>query len=255
MIQKLRAAQYLWLAILLNAGWLDAQIAEPILTKSAIPYAAGAGGIKLDYAGGLGSSGGSTQVIPEAIVEQGVGGGLELVLRFPLLRLSEGDGATTIGGGQLALGARQLLVGEPSGPFALSLQAVVEAPTGDTRIVGDAAQVMPALLLEWRPRNRVAAYTNLTYDRSFGPTRSPASFLEYAAALSWQVRTHWIPTLELVGSTNTLTMRTQMVTQPEMILRVGTHLEWKAGLQLGLTSNAPPLGLRIQLAAFWGKRD
>ena len=39
------------------------------------------------------------------------------------------------------------------------------------------------------------------------------------------------------------------------ILRIGRRLEWKSGLQLGLTSTTPPVGIRIQLAAFWGKRD
>ena len=251
MTQKLLAA----LAIILGAWALDAQIAEPILTKSAVPFAPGAGGIKLDYAGGLGPSGGPTQIIPEATLEQGISNGLEFVLRFPLLRLSEANGSTIIGGGQLAFGARQLLVGAPSAPFAVSLQAILETPTGNTRIVGDAAQVMPTLLADWRPLRRVAAHTNVTFDRSFASRVSRASFLEYATAFAWDRSARWIPVLEFVGSTNTFNMRTQAVTQPEVILRVGTHLESKAGLQLGLTSNTPSVGIRIQFAAFWGKRD
>jgi hypothetical protein len=32
------------------------------------------------------------------------------------------------------------------------------------------------------------------------------------------------------------------------------HLEWKAGLQLGLNAETPELGLRVQLSWSWGKR-
>jgi hypothetical protein len=46
-----------------------------------------------------------------------------------------------------------------------------------------------------------------------------------------------------------------MITQPEIILRIGRRLKWNRGLQLGLTSTTQPVGIRIQLAAFWRKRD
>jgi hypothetical protein len=46
-----------------------------------------------------------------------------------------------------------------------------------------------------------------------------------------------------------------MITQSEIILRIGRCLELKGGFQLGLISTTPPVGIRIQLAAFRGKRN
>ncbi len=235
---------------------ITAQVAEPILTKSAIPFAAGAGGVKLDYAGGIGQAGGGSQVIPEGTLEVGVGGGLEVLTRFPLFRvnlLPQHD--TVIGGGQVAVGARYLLTGAADGPYALSIQAIVEAPTGDTQLVGNATQVMPAVMGYWRLSHRVATYSNLTFERSIGGMRSNSAFLEYEGAVTWKATAHLVPALEVVGSTNTLTGRTQLVSLPEVILRMGKRLEGKAGLQVGLNPEAPGLGLRIQLGWFWGKRQ
>ena len=243
------------MALTIHGGWLRAQIAEPILTKSAIPFAPGAGGIKLEYAGGLGSTGGGSEVIPEGTLEEGVTGGVEALLRFPLLRVHLSPGATVIGGGQLAIGARALIGGGARRAFAVSLQAVIETPTGNTRLVGDATQLMPTVLADWRPVSKVVVHANLTYDRSVGHTLSRASFLEFQNAITWRLTDRVVPVLELVSSTNTFSARTQLVTQPEVILRAGPHFEWKAGLQLGLTQAAPSLGLRIQFAAFWGKRE
>jgi hypothetical protein len=240
------------LALTLAVQPLRPQIAEPILTKAAIPLGAGTGGIKLDYAGGIAQREGS-QVIPEATLEAGIRNRLEVLVRFPLLRV-ETRGSTIIGGGQLAAGARYLAAGGPARRYALSLQTIVEAPTGDKRLVGNATQVMPGVLAEWRPVNRIVAYSNLMFDRSLGGVHSKASFLEYSNAVEWRTRRHIVPVLELVGSTDTLRARTQLIAQPEAILRAGTHLEGKAGLQLGLNSDTPALGLRVQLAWFWGPR-
>jgi len=251
---KWQPAKCLCLLLSMNGAWLHAQIAEPILAKSAVTLDAHAGAIKLDYAGGLGRSGGATQVIPEATLEEGVLNGLELLQRFPLIRLSLPDGRTIFGGGQLAIGARRLLAGGPA-KYAISLQGLVEVPTGNTRVVGDATQVMPTVLADYRIRKELALYANLTYDRSVGRSLSRASFLEYLSALTWRPGSRFTPVVEFVGSANTLRARTQLVTQPEVILRIRKRLECKAGLQLGVNSKAPPAGIRIQLAAFWGKRD
>jgi hypothetical protein len=249
------AAEYLCLILSINGAWLRAQVAEPILTKSAAPLGPGTGAIKLEYAGGLGASGGSTQAIPEATLEEGILNGLELLQRFPLIRLTVPNGSTILGGGQLAIGARRLLAGGAARAYAISLQGVVEAPTGNTRVVGDATQVMPTVLADYRFLKNIAGHANITYDRSVGRTHTRASFLEYQTALAWRPGARFTPVVEFAGSTNTFKLRTQMITQPEIILRIGRRLEWKSGLQLGLTSNTPPVGIRIQLAAFWGKRD
>jgi hypothetical protein len=231
--------------------WIRGQTPEPILTRSAIPFASGAGSVKLDYAGGVGRLGGNSQIVPEAMLEVGLQSGLEVLLRFPLLRVTRRD-SSVVGGGQLAAGARYLLTGGWGHTYAVSVQTVVEAPTGDTQLVGDATQVMPSILAEWHPAHQLAIHSNFTFDRSIGGTRK-AEFLEYANAVVWRGTNHVFPVLELVGSRNGLTGQTQLVAVPEMILCAGLHLEVKAALQLGLTAVTPAVGLRFELARTWGK--
>ena len=234
---------------------LHAQVSEPILTKSAIPFDTSAGGVKLDYAGGIGPKGGSSQIIPEGTLEAGVRDGLEMMARFPLLRVNlDALHHTVIGGGQLAIGARYLVSGGACRPYALAIQAIVEAPTGDSRLVGNATQVMPTLLWYWRPISRTSVYSNLTFDRSIGGTGPGMAFLEYQSAVTWRATNHFVPAFEFVGSTNTIAGRTQLVGLPEAIFGIGPNLELKAALQLGLNARAPDLGMRVQLGWFWGKR-
>ena len=64
-----------------------------------------------------------------------------------------------------------------------------------------------------------------------------------------------MPGCELVGSTNLVAGRTQLVALPEVILQAGPNLALKAGLQLGLNAETPELGLRVQLGWSWGKRQ
>jgi hypothetical protein len=245
----------MWLAVVVASFSIQAQVAEPILTKSAIPFGSGAGSVKMDYAGGIGQEGGSSQVIPEGTLEMGLRDGLEVLARFPLLRVNlKPQQDTVIGGGQVAMGARYLLTGGADRPYGVSVQAIVEAPTGDTRLVGNATQVMPTVLGYWRPIRQVVVYANLTFDRSIGGTGPSAAFLEYQTAVTWRATTHFVPAFELLGSTNPVAGRTQLVVVPEVILRAGPNLELKAGLQVGLNAEAPELGLRVQLGWSWGKR-
>jgi hypothetical protein len=250
----MRAIGYVCLVVAASVS-IHAQVAEPILTKSAIPFGAGAGSVKIDYAGGIGQAGGSSQVIAEGTLEMGLRDGLEVLARFPLLRVNmKPQHNTVIGGGQLALGARYLLTGGADRPYGVSIQAIVEVPTGDTRLVGNATQVMPTVLGYWRPLRQVFVYSSLGFDRSIGGAGPSAAFLEYQSAVTWRATIHFVPTFEFVGSTNAVVGRTQLVAVPEVILRAGPHLEWKAGLQLGLNAETPELGLRVQLGWSWGKR-
>jgi hypothetical protein len=237
--------------------WLpiSAQIAEPILTKSAIPFVLGAGSVKLDYAGAIGRSGGGSQVIPEATLETGVVSGLEFLARFPLLRVTSlSGGPTVVGGGQLAIGARYLLAGGAERRYAISVQTIVEAPTGDTRLVGNATQVMGGALVDWRPTSRIVAHSNIMFDGSVGGTAGKSAFLEYSNAVVWTATDHFLPVFEFAGSSSTITGRTQLVGQPELIVPIGRHVELKGGLSLGLNSETSRIGLRTQVAWFWGKR-
>jgi hypothetical protein len=234
---------------------ISAQIAEPILTNLAIPFAPEAGAVKLDYAGGIGPSGGGSQVIPEATLETGVVRGMEFLVRFPLLRVNSLPGRpTVVGGGQLALGVRYLLSGAAERRYAVSVQTIIEAPTGDTRLVGNATQVMPGVLVDWHPKPQIVLHSNIIFDRSVGGTTGKSAFLEYSHAVVWAATNHFLPVFELVGSSSTITGRTQLVGQPELIVPVGRHLELKGGLSLGLNSETPDIGLRTQVAWFWGKR-
>lgn len=234
---------------------IGAQIAEPILTKMAIPFARETGTVKLDYAGGIGRHGGSSQVIPEATLETGVLKGLEFLVRFPLLRVSPRPGGpAVIGGGQLAMGARYLLAGSAERSYAISVQTIVEAPTGDALLVGNATQLMPGVLADWHPTSQIVIHSNIMFDRSIGGTGRKSSFFEYANALAWMATDHFLPVFEFVGSTNTITGKTQLVGQPELIVLIGQHLELKGGLSLGLNSGTPHVGLRTQVGWFWGKR-
>jgi hypothetical protein len=241
------------MAIAMSAVPIAAQIAEPILTNSAIPFAPGSGGIKLDFVTGVGRAGGASQAIPEATLQLGAFRGLEALVRFPLLRVRLPS--PVIGGGHIAMGARYLLTGGGQRRYAISSEVIIEAPTGDTRLVGDATEVIPALLAEWRPASRIAIHSNIRFDHSLGRTVADTAFLEYENAVAWLASEHIVPVFEFVGSTNTITSRTQMIAQPEVVVRHGSHWELKAGLQLGLNRPTPSAGIRTQLAWFWGKRE
>lgn len=251
----MRATGSLCMVLAITGLRVQAQIGEPILTQSA-PIEPGSGIIKLDYAGGIGRAGGSSQVIPEGWLEVGVYPGLEALVRFPLLRVrQQGPGSAVIGGGQLAMGARYLLAGGAGSTYAVSAELVVEPPTGDTRLVGNATDVIPALLADWHPIRQVAVQSNLRFNHSIGGTGPKSAFLEYSNSVAWLTMSHLTPVFELAGSTNSITSRSEWVAQPELILRTGAHLELKAGLQLGITSLAPPVGLRAQVSWSWTRRQ
>lgn len=234
---------------------LSAQIAEPMLTARAIPFAPGTGGLKLDYAGPIHSSTGGAQIIPEATLETGVSRNLEALARFPLLRVTPPSGGPAlIAGGQLAVGARYLVAGGRESPFAIAGQVIAEAPTGDGHLE-KVTQVVPGMLADWRPASSIVVHTNLSFDHSIGGgDRAKQAFLEYSQAVVWLASAHVVPALEFAGSTNTYTTRTQLVEEPEVILRLGSHLEGKAGLMFGLNPQTTRLSLRAQIECFWGRR-
>lgn len=49
------------------------------------------------------------------------------------------------------MGARYLVTGGADRPYGLAIQGIVEAPAGDSRLIGNATQVMPTLLGYYRP--------------------------------------------------------------------------------------------------------
>jgi len=252
---RLRAIGYLCMGLMTPSFPIRAQVAEPILTKFALPFGPDAGSVKLDFERGIGHAAGTSQLIPEGTLEMGVRDRLEILVRFPLLRVPLQPRGTVIGGGKLVLGVRYLLAGGADRRYAVSVEGVVEAPTGDSRLVGNATQVAPTVLADWRPASRLSVHSNLAFIRSIGGSGSSVAFLEYSNAITWAATSHFVPGFELVGSTNTITGRTEVVAMPELILRAGPHLEWKAGLQVGLNAETPDLELRVQAAWFWGRRQ
>jgi hypothetical protein len=251
----MRAMGCLWLALTMAAFPVRAQIAEPIQTNSAIPFEPGSGGVKLDFAGGIGRGGGTSQTLPEGALQLGLLKGLEALVRFPLLRvrMTSPEFAVVVGG-HLAVGAQYLLSGGAERLYAISSEVIVEAPTGNTHLNGNATEVTSSLLAEWHPMSKLVFHSNLRYEHSFGGTGARTAFLEYANALAWLTARHVVPTFEFVGSTDTISRRTELIVQPELIFRAGPHWELKAGLQRGLNDRTPRFAMRAQVAWFWGAR-
>ena len=114
-----------------------AQSAEPILTWNAVPNPAGVASVKLDFVSPFGeTSGPSTQAIPVSRLELGLGHGLETVFQIPLLRSSQPDGSSVLGGGQFSVAVRYRLLGSQSSRFAMSIAGRLEVPSGDSALVG-----------------------------------------------------------------------------------------------------------------------
>ena len=229
------------------------QIEEPILTKSAQTFVPASGSLKLDYAGSIIHTGASSQIIPEFTLQGGLAKRLEVIMRFPLLRFRPEDGTAVIAGGQVAVGGKYLLIGGPSKTATISVQGVIEAPTGDSSVVGNATQVMPAILADWHLTKRLISYTNVAWYSSFGGTGRHLSFIGYDTALVLASPRRLIPALEFAGSTNASNGRTQAVIQPDLLFRKGAHFEFKLGMPAGLNSISPTLGIHAQLAIFWGE--
>lgn len=241
-----------WLLILvLIGGEAAAQLAEPILTRSAIPNPAGTVSLKLDFVNSTQRV--TSQVVPESFLEIGLGRGFEMVLQWPLLRISEPDGSSVLAAGQFSVALRYLLAGSSTGRYGLAVAGRVEVPSGDSRIVGNETQLMPTVLAEWHATPSLLLRSNLAWNTAVAGTTGRFAFLEYSNAAVWTASRHWMPVLEVVGSTNTVRGGTQVIVQPEMLVAPGRHLEFKLGLSLGAVA-IQRYAIRSQLAWFWGKR-
>src|SRR5690348_10391560 len=137
-----RSLAYLCMALSMPGVPALAQIAEPILTWSAVPNPAGTVSLKFDFVSGFDQPGTSTQAIPESRLEVGLGRGFETVLQMPLLRVSEPNGGSVLAGGQFSAALRYLIAGSAAGKYAISVAGRLEVPTGDSQIVGNQTQLM-----------------------------------------------------------------------------------------------------------------
>lgn len=241
------------LALLIGSR-AGAQSAEPILTWNAVPNAAGVASLKLDFVSPLGAtSGTSTQAVPVSRLEVGLGHGLETVFQIPLLRASQSDGSSVLGAGQFSVALRYQLLGSLTSRFALSIGGRLEVPSGDSALVGNATQLMPMLLAEWRIYSRVSFLSNIAWNTTVGAANGRFANLQHSHAVVWSLNRFVMPVFEVAGSTSTLTGNSQLVIQPELIVAPNRRLELKTGLSVTLVP-VPHYGIRSQLAWFWGKR-
>jgi len=249
-----RCPAYLCIALLVARVPAAAQVAEPILTWSAVPNPAGTVSLKLDFVSALDPTGVSTQAIPESRLEVGLGRGFETVLQMPLLRVSEPNGSSVLAGGQFSAALRYLIAGSPSGKYAISVAGRLEVPTGNSQIVGNQYQLMPMLLGEWQVAPHLLLRSNLAWNTTVSGTTARFANFEHAHALVWRASRRAIPVFEFVGSTNTLSGNTQLLVQPEVIVTPARNLELKTGIWVAVFP-APHYGIRSQIAWFWGKRQ
>lgn len=99
-------------------------------------------------------------------MEGGVLKGLKVEVRFPLLRMRlQSPDSAVIGGGHLATGAWYLLTDGARRAYAVSTEVIVETPTRDSTLLGNATEVIPALLADWRPVSQVKIHSNLRFRR------------------------------------------------------------------------------------------
>jgi hypothetical protein len=244
----------LWTAVVFACSPALAQFAEPILTWNAVPNPAGSVSMKLDFVTPLGeSSGRSTQAIPEARLEMGLGHGLQTVFQMPVLRVSNPDGSSVLAAGQFSVAVRYLLAGSESSRYALAIGGRLEVSSGDSAIVGNATQLMPMLLSEWRVLPAVSLRSNLAWNTTVGSPNEKFANFQHANAVVWSLNRWVMPVFEVAGSTSTLTGTSQVAVQPEVIVAPSEHFELKAGLSVALIPT-PHYAMRSQLAWFWGKR-
>ncbi len=232
-----------------------AQSVEPILTWNAVPNPAGVVSAKFDFVSPLGeTSGTSTQALPITRLEVGLGHGFETVFQLPLLRASEPGGSSVLGGGQFSVAMRYLFFGSQSSRFAMSIAGRLEVPSGDSTLVGNATQLMPMLLSEWRMTPELSFRSTIAWNTTVGATNTRFANFQHSHAVVWAMDRFFSPVFEVAGSTSTLTGNSQLVVQPEVIVIPTKRFELKSGLSVTLVPT-PRYGIRSQLAIFWGKRN
>lgn len=151
------------LFLLLGAGGiLEAHRAEPIATEFALPFQPKSGNWKLVYEYARKRMGASEHTVPEVEVELGIAPRLQINAGFPVLRLREGrEEPATVTGGKLELGGRYLLFGGATRKYAVSFQGTVETPTGNRRVVGDAAELGAGLFADRYLSDRLRVHSNI----------------------------------------------------------------------------------------------
>jgi hypothetical protein len=246
-----RTGVIVWLTVA-SAMPTAAQFAEPILTRTAIPEPLGDTSLQLMFVSPL--SQGTSQALPQARLDIGLGGGFETTLQMPLLRVTEPNGGSVLGAGQISVALQYLLAGSQSADYAISLATRVEVPSGDSRIAGNETQIMPTVLVEWRARPGLVFRSAISWDRTVAGTTGKFAFFEYDNALSWMNKSGFVPTIEIAGSTETFHGSTQVAIQPEIIFARIRNVELKFGISREVVSTTR-YEIRAELAWFRGKES
>ncbi|HXE15235.1 MAG TPA: hypothetical protein VN633_24130 [Bryobacteraceae bacterium] len=249
-----RAVAYFWMLLFLTLP-VSAQYAEPIFTRTAVPNPAGTVSLKMDFVTPIAQDTGvQAQALPVTRLEIGLGRKFETIFQIPVLRLSQPNGSSVLGVGQFSVALQYLLAGSPDGKFAVAVAGRLEVPSGDSAIVGNNTQLMPAVLTEWRAARRVIVRSNIAWNTVVAGTTPPFANFEQSHSVAWLMSRHFTPVFEFVGSTNTRNGNTQLVVQPEIIFTYTRLLELKAGISSQFYPE-PHYDLRMQMAWFFGKRQ
>lgn len=251
----LRVSAFLAVGLVLllrpNPAW--AHRGEPLSTEFALPFAPGTGNWKIQFEYEREGPGVSEQARPETEIEIGLFPRLQVNAGFPLRRADEGPGQPPrTFGGKLELGARYLLFGGEDRRYAVSVQAEAEAPTGPSRLAGDAPELGAGIFVDRYLGQKFRLHSNLLWKTTIGGQQEVERIFKYDHALVWFASRHWAPVIELNGETETATGNTRLSVQPEVIFFATHYLELKAGVPLGLTASTPDIGVRFQVAIIWG---
>lgn len=142
---------------------------EPISTEFALPFAPGTGNWKIQFEYEREGLGASEWALPQTELEIGLFPRFQVNAGIPLRRVDEATGEPShIFGGKLELGARYLLFGGEDRPYAVSLQAEVEAPTGPRGLAGDAPELGAGVFVDRYLGKKLRLHSNLLWKTTVG---------------------------------------------------------------------------------------
>jgi hypothetical protein len=243
----MRAAAYFWMLLLLTPP-VYAQYAEPIFSRTAVPNPAGTVSLKLDFVTPIAQEAGvRAQALPVSRLEIGLGRGFETIFQLPVLRREQPDGSSVLGAGQFSMALQYLVAGAPDRKYAIAVAGRLEVPSGDTALVGNTTQLMPAVLTEWRAAPGLIVRCNIAWNTVVSGTTGRFANFEQSHSVAWLLNRHFTPVFEFVGSVDTRTGNTQL------IFAYTRFLELKAGFASQFYPE-PHYDLRMQMAWFFGKR-
>ena len=225
---------------------------EPINTEFASPFEPGTGNVQIGYQY-FRTAGFFTQhQIPLLQLEYGFAPRFQFTVEFPVLRNKFAAEPAHTGAGNLEFGVRYLLAGGLEESYALSVNAIVEAPSGEAAVAERATTVGGRLHLDKSFGEAIFTHFNFGYRTSVNRFVEKEKSIEYSGAVIWAATLRWNLGVELVGKKQ-LNGSSDVALVPEVIYYVGPHMELKFGLPLGLTSSTPGVGVQVQIAIAFGK--